>query len=258
MASGAAGSYILTLTEDAGISTELTIRPGQDVHISGDPGLSEAPSWGSGGFTVEERGTLSLQHLTLQETTINAVSGGGSLSLTDLDMAFTVLGTALSRVSGVNSHLALQAVTLSERPDWGALTGTLTNGVHGQVLSPPDLPLPGVFVVLSGPCTTTTVDGNFCVGRFPGGYAPNEACEIAVVGGGGALGSCPVWSIDEGCHPRDRASCPRMQWNDPSECCGDYVIMPDGGKRHGFTAGGDCPVDRGDTQPLTAGQILSW
>ena len=37
--SGAAGSYIVTLTEDAGISTDLTIEPGQDVRISGDPAL---------------------------------------------------------------------------------------------------------------------------------------------------------------------------------------------------------------------------
>ena len=33
--SGAAGSYIVTLRLDAGISTDLVIRPGQDAHISG-------------------------------------------------------------------------------------------------------------------------------------------------------------------------------------------------------------------------------
>jgi hypothetical protein len=58
--SGAAGSYIVTLTADAGIGTDLTIKPGQDVHISGDPSLAAAPSWGTGGFMVQQGGAVSL------------------------------------------------------------------------------------------------------------------------------------------------------------------------------------------------------
>ena len=63
--SGAAGSYIVTLTADAGISTDLVIEPGQDVRISGDLALGAAPSWGSGGFTVQQDGLLSLTGLAL-------------------------------------------------------------------------------------------------------------------------------------------------------------------------------------------------
>jgi hypothetical protein len=57
--SGAAGSYN-TLTGNAGIGTDLVIQPGQDVHISGDPSLAVAPSWGGGGFAVREHAKLSL------------------------------------------------------------------------------------------------------------------------------------------------------------------------------------------------------
>jgi len=75
--SGAAGSYIVTLRLDAGISTDLVIRPGQDVHISGGPGLAAAPSWGSGScndrgscrsqgsFSVQETGSLALRNIRL-------------------------------------------------------------------------------------------------------------------------------------------------------------------------------------------------
>ena len=42
--SGAAGSYSVTLTEDAGISTELVVTPGQTVSVVGDPSVL-APAW---------------------------------------------------------------------------------------------------------------------------------------------------------------------------------------------------------------------
>ena len=58
--SGATGSYIVTLVEDAGIGTDLVIRPGQDVRISGDPAMQVGPSWGDGAFTVESRSVLQL------------------------------------------------------------------------------------------------------------------------------------------------------------------------------------------------------
>jgi len=63
--SGAAGSYIVTLAGDAGIGTDLVIQPGQDVHISGDPSLAVPPSWGSGGFSVQELGSLSLARVSI-------------------------------------------------------------------------------------------------------------------------------------------------------------------------------------------------
>ena len=82
--SGAAGFYAVTVTEDAGIGTDLTIQPGQNVQISGDPSLVQAPSWGSGGVVVGERGSLALARVMIGALVVhtggNATVSGGSLS----------------------------------------------------------------------------------------------------------------------------------------------------------------------------------
>jgi hypothetical protein len=154
--SGAAGSYIVTLTADAGISTDLVIQPGQDVHISGAPGLAVAPSWGSGGFTVAARGSLSLTNVQIQRAGDPrvGVTNGGSLSLTHMAVPLAVLYTPLALgghggVLGPNSRLVLVAVTVTEANSWciehlqwGALTGTMTVGGGDplmHLLDPPDL-----------------------------------------------------------------------------------------------------------------------
>eukprot|EP01045_Picozoa_sp_COSAG04_P015029 COSAG04_NODE_1163_length_8013_cov_106.484963_1_plen_382_part_10 len=62
IASGAAGAFFATLSEDAGISTDLVVRPGQDVRIPG-VGVSP-PSWGSGGWTVQQGGSLAMTSIT--------------------------------------------------------------------------------------------------------------------------------------------------------------------------------------------------
>jgi hypothetical protein len=77
--SGAAGTYVLTLTEDADVGTDLIVQPGQNVIISGDVGLVEAPSWGVGSFVVQERGSLALRYLKVQSEL--SVMAGGSASL---------------------------------------------------------------------------------------------------------------------------------------------------------------------------------
>ena len=41
--SGAAGVYMGLLDHDAGISTLLTVRPGQSVSVTGDPSFAPAP-----------------------------------------------------------------------------------------------------------------------------------------------------------------------------------------------------------------------
>ena len=63
--SGAAGFYLATLLSDAGISTDLTIQPGQSVVVSGDQSLAAAPAWGTGGFSVRQFGSLSLVYVRL-------------------------------------------------------------------------------------------------------------------------------------------------------------------------------------------------
>ena len=85
---GAAGSYIVTLTAAALISMDLTIQPGQDVHIIGASELVEAPSWGSGGFVVGQRGSLSLASLEVDgEITVR---GGGTVAINGGSLSGTI------------------------------------------------------------------------------------------------------------------------------------------------------------------------
>ena len=74
--------FSATLLEDAGISVSLTITPGQMVAASGDPSLPSPPGWGSGGFTVEEHGSLSLTAILVQGAI--TVSSGGRLDAVDV------------------------------------------------------------------------------------------------------------------------------------------------------------------------------
>ena len=55
------------------------------AHVSGDPGLSESPRWGSGGFAVRQFGSLSLSYVTLTGL-LSVVVVGGSLVLSSCDV----------------------------------------------------------------------------------------------------------------------------------------------------------------------------
>ena len=147
-------------------------------------------------------------------------------------MPSAALRTAVLGLSGAGSRLVLEAVTVPEHPEWGAQTGTVTAGAEGElpVLDPPDLQLPGFFVVNSGPCTVA--EGGRCVGRWPGGYLPDEDCAISVAGAGGALGACPVFDFEGVSY--------------------DYLTLPDGSVHGG--ADWDCPAGT----VLEGGQTLSW
>jgi hypothetical protein len=91
--SGAAGYYALALTGDAGVATDMAIRPGQDVRISGiGSGLTRY--LGTASFTVQQGGFLSLAHMhvdsgidiqpggaiTLNNVVFRGVSSSGTLS----------------------------------------------------------------------------------------------------------------------------------------------------------------------------------
>ena len=162
-----------------------------------------------------------------------AATGGGSLTLADLALPLAALRTAEVSLAGAGSTLYLAAVTVPKQPDWGELTGTATAAAAAGgplVLNPPDLQFPPYFVVRSGPCTVA--EGGRCVGRWPGGYLPNEDCEIAVAGVvEGVLGPCPVFDTFG---------------NGP----GDWLTLPDG-TRHGNA---DCPAGAA----LGPGQTLTW
>ena len=80
--SGAAGYYALSLAADAGNNTELTIQPGQNVHIIGDP---NGRLWG-GGFRVI--GQLTLANVRLAAAL--SVTSGGSLALSGCELVASV------------------------------------------------------------------------------------------------------------------------------------------------------------------------
>jgi hypothetical protein len=154
------------------------------------------------------------------------------------------------RGESTSGNLALGTVTVPEHPEWGTLTGTMTaqstaartftsptNGalvtrVPGQ---PPMTDLfgsrRGTFTVLSGPCTLA--DDCHCVGRWPGGYSPNEDCEIAVSEPGGILGPCHVFAVAVG---------------------SDFLATPDGVKHCRGIIVDDCPAG----MVLESGQTLRW
>ena len=112
--SGAAGIYVGMLLEDAGIHLDLTIQPGQTVSISGDPSLVLAPQWGSGGFTVQERGSLELTYIRLGSAVAIMLHSGGSLSLASLAIPVAVVSAAVAGLGGAGSVLRLNDIRVLE------------------------------------------------------------------------------------------------------------------------------------------------
>ena len=135
--------------------------------------------------------------------------------------------TAQAGLSGAGGRLLLDAVTVSEFLEWGALSGTVTAGAEGVGWTYTGNLQP-TFVVNSGPCTVA--EGGRCVGRWPGGYMPSEDCAIGLAGAGGPLGACTVFDIE----------------NDSS----DLLTLPDGSTH----SDADCPAGI----LLAAGQTLAW
>jgi hypothetical protein len=197
--SGAAGSYIVTLTEDAGVGTDLIIEPGQDVRISGDSGLAAVPTWGSGGFVVAEWAALSLSNLALSgSNTIIFAGNGSTVSLASLAVPRFAL-TALMGSMASRAGTTLKLTTLVGRTDSGTISADGHGGLTATGFSQ------GVFSVISGPCTTS--QGGRCVGRrysdrdpWPaivdyGSYGIGplaERCQIVVLGAG-ALAPSPLF-----------------------------------------------------------------
>eukprot|EP01048_Picozoa_sp_COSAG05_P007012 COSAG05_NODE_479_length_9424_cov_38.098552_6_plen_263_part_00 len=96
----------MTLTADAGIETDLMIRPGQDVHITGNGGSSTV-NWGSGGFAVQQGGSLFLVSVVPGQIT---VAGGGSASMSGGSLA------NLIHLVTVNSTVRLNNVMYHGQP----------------------------------------------------------------------------------------------------------------------------------------------
>ena len=141
--SGASGVFAVMLLQDAGISTALVVRPGQDVSVSGDRSMAQPPLWGSGGFTVQQRGALSLSFVALggsAAVTALAVTGGGSLSLSSMAVHAEVMAYLATHLDGAGSSVRLTGVTVPEHPELGGGTGTLTVAEGDSFTSePPEL-----------------------------------------------------------------------------------------------------------------------
>eukprot|EP01050_Picozoa_sp_SAG11_P010975 SAG11_NODE_1132_length_5752_cov_8.739685_7_plen_272_part_00 len=142
--SGAVGTYVLTLMEDDDVRTDLVVQPGQNVIISGDAGLAEAPRWGSGGFTIGDGGMLALTYigvervgtmrchacwLSLSSMAVSLSSGIGRM-FSSSDVQFRDAGT----------RVRLSAVTIPDHHQLGGeLIGTMIVGEDGfQVPDPPN------------------------------------------------------------------------------------------------------------------------
>jgi hypothetical protein len=176
-------------------------------------------------------GSVSLNGCTLDASaSLMMTTGGGSLSLTSMIVPGQVLAAAQRQLTGVGTTLRVESVTVPELPGWGAQTGMVIVRADGSKADEPLGSWPGGFFVTSGasgigqnpgdargvrclssdravegtpascegwidtpPCTVSS--NGRCVGR-PDGYHRLEECSIAVVGGGGVLGRCPVFDTE--------------------------------------------------------------
>ena len=74
--SGAAGTYMCELTEDASITTDLNVERGQILSISG---ISGAIAWGFGGFELSDGASLTLTNMVVAGQI--TVTAGATLTL---------------------------------------------------------------------------------------------------------------------------------------------------------------------------------
>ena len=151
--SGAAGVYVGVLLQDAGIETDLVVRPGQRVSVSGVASLPRPPYWGSGGITVQQRSSLTLQFVALGGSL--GVNGGGTVvmmacagqltGLTVTDSSFSMDVASTTTLGGSISLSNAGSVTLEsktfalEYPYWSIRHNTSLS-LTGSTLSYQSLP----------------------------------------------------------------------------------------------------------------------
>ena len=136
--SGAAGIYVGVLLRDAGIETDLVVRPDQRVRLSGDPSLPRPPRWGGGSLTVQQRGSLSLESVEMPAV---RVMSGGELSLSRMAVPYGMLVQLFFSAHAPGSVVRLSEVTVPD--SWqgpATLAGSATGGADGALAcDPPDL-----------------------------------------------------------------------------------------------------------------------
>lgn len=214
-----------------GISTDITVTPGQTVSVSGDGALEWAPRWGDGGFAVQARGSLSLTYIGLNPLASITLTSGGSLSMALMAVSVATLSAAMRELGGAGSALHFADVTVLEHHYAPLQTIAITVNDDGSRTHEGSLSFGSpVFNVSSGPCEVS--QGARCVGRVHG-YGPNEDCEITVSGGGGMLSACTVFDLN--C-----PICPQI----------DVVTLPAGEEYRGS----DCPAG----VSLATDHTLTW
>eukprot|EP01046_Picozoa_sp_COSAG06_P062919 COSAG06_NODE_14386_length_1161_cov_1.161017_1_plen_265_part_10 len=217
-----------------GISTDITITPGQTVTISGDSSVEWAPRWGSGGFDVQARGSLSLTYIGLDSMAPITLNNGGSLSMALMAVSVATMSAAMSELGGAGSALHFADVTVLEHHYAPLQTIAITVNDDGSRTHEGSLSFGSpVFNVSSGPCEVS--QGARCVGRVHG-YGKNEDCEITVSGGGGTLSACTVFDIN----------CPACD----APGAKDAVTLPAGEEYRGS----DCPAG----VSLATDHTLTW
>lgn len=133
VASGAMGSYAVTLSEDSQISTDLTIRVGQDAVIGAESGLDHSPSIGID-FTVQEHALLHLAGVGLSGRVTLAASPNPrcwAQPRVVLDAVFYAAdrdGVALSTTAEGNADGTFSLTPRLPGSAMGLFTGTFDGG----------------------------------------------------------------------------------------------------------------------------------
>eukprot|EP01043_Picozoa_sp_COSAG02_P039710 COSAG02_NODE_3155_length_7265_cov_6.553586_2_plen_146_part_00 len=115
----------------------VVVRPGQRVSVSGDPSLPRPPRWGGGSFTVQQRGSLSLEFV---EVSVAISVNGGELSLSRMDVPADVVGKLSAGGAGSAVRLSEVTVTTTDGTQWPQLQpGTLvaSTGFDGALTLDP-------------------------------------------------------------------------------------------------------------------------
>ena len=112
------------------------MRPGQRVNVRGDATLK--PRWGSGSFTVQQRGSLSLTSMVMPTVNIE----GGELTLASITVPSAFFQQMSLQQGKPGSVVRLSEVTVQHAGmDLGTQSGTLTVGAgeDATLFDPPEL-----------------------------------------------------------------------------------------------------------------------
>ena len=213
---GVGGAYFLHVEENnAAVSVDVRINPGQVVRIAGDAGVAAdggpaMPIWGGGSFLVANGAELSLTNLLLKEGTTVLFGGNGStISLSSMALPSSVLSSLIHSIATTSG-------TLLKLSNVDGRSGTIEPDGRGGWTC---VGISNLFAVISDVTTAaqfvngqqtslththcTTSQGGRCVGRRYSDEVPwpsdslthnreAEICQIVVLGAG-SLANAPFF-----------------------------------------------------------------